>query len=209
MLDDLWIAGVGMVSDYNLNDSKDLVKAIKEKYALEEPLYGTKLGRIADMISSTRATNALSCEQMVEVLENSAFGGFEKAKNADKMIEAQQLIEKEMAALMQDASDHSEIVGKIVFYNIKSKFNLGSPLSTKISENFQKQLVVIYERSGNRVKVSARNQAKNINAGHVLQRAAASADGSGGGHEAAAGATVSVDNWEKFKETLTKLVNKT
>src|SRR3989338_7232646 len=112
MLDDLWIAGVGMVSDYNLNDSKDLVKAIKEKYALEEPLYGTKLGRIADMISSTRATNALSCEQMVDVFEHASLENFEETKNADKMIEARDTIEKEMASLLQDAEEHSEKIGR-------------------------------------------------------------------------------------------------
>ncbi|MBS3051397.1 MAG: DHH family phosphoesterase [Candidatus Aenigmarchaeota archaeon] len=208
MSEDLWIAGVGMVSDYNLNDSKDLVKILKEKYGLSEPLYGTKLGRIADMISATRAVNALSCEQMVEVLEKANFEGFEEAKNADKMIEARDAIEKEMASLLQDVEEHSEKIGKILFYNIKSKFNLGSSLSTKVSENFQKDLVIIYERSGNRVKVSARNQAKNINAGLVLQRAASSAGGSGGGHEAAAGATISAENWEKFREILIKSVNK-
>ncbi len=106
MSEDLWIAGVGMVSDYNLNDSKDLVKAIKEKYGLEEPLYGTKLGRLADMISATRATNALSCEQMVDVFERAIFDRFEEAKGADKMIEAAETISKELAALLQDAGEH-------------------------------------------------------------------------------------------------------
>ncbi|KHO47600.1 MAG: phosphoesterase RecJ protein [archaeon GW2011_AR5] len=208
MSEDLWIAGVGMVSDYNLNDSKDLVKSLKEKYKLSEPLYGTKLGRIADMISSTRAVNALSCEQMVDVFEKASLENFEETKNADKMIEARDTIEKEMASLLQDAEEHSEKIGRIVFYNIKSKFNLGSSLSTKISEGYQKNLVVIYERSGNRIKASARNQAKNINAGRVMQKAANSVGGSGGGHEAAAGATVSAENWEKFREELIKLVNK-
>ena len=124
MSEDLWIAGVGMVSDYNLNDSKDLVKSLKEKYKLSEPLYGTKLGRIADMISSTRAVNVLSCEQMVDVFEKASFENFEETKNADKMIEARDTIEKEMASLIQDAEEHSEKIGRIVFYNIKSKFNL-------------------------------------------------------------------------------------
>lgn len=208
MTDDLWIAGIGMVSDYNLEDSKDLVRLLKEKYSLEEPLYETKLGRIADMISATRATNALSCEQMVDVFEGATFEQFEKTKNSEKMIESYETIQREMASLMEDASGHAEKLGKIIFYNTKSKYNLGSALSTKISENFRKNLVVIYERSGNRVKVSARNQAKNINAGRVLQRAAKIVGGSGGGHEAAAGATISADNWDRFKETLVKIVNR-
>lgn len=208
MSEALWIAGIGMVSDYNLNDSKDLVREIKEKYNLDEPLYGTKLGRIADMISSTRATNALSCEQMVDVFETASFESFEETEHADKMIEAAEIINNEMLALLHDSEEHAEKIGKIVFYNIKSKFNLGSALSTKISEGYQKNLVIIWERTGNRIKVSSRNQAKNINAGRVLQKAASSVGGSGGGHEAAAGATISAENWDKFKELLVKLVNK-
>ncbi len=200
----LWIAGVGMVSDYNLNDSKDTVGLVKEKYNLEEPLYETRLGKIADMISSTRATNALSCEQMVGILEAATFEELEKAKNAEKMEESYKTIKHEMASLISDGDENAEKVGNIVFYNIKSKFNLASALSTKISEKFRKNLVVIYEKKGNRIKVSARNQAKNINAGRVMQHAAKSVGGSGGGHEAAAGATIPVENWDKFREILIK-----
>ena len=208
MSDLLWIAGVGMVSDYNLDDSKDLVKELKKNYSLEEPLYGTKLGRMADMIASTRATNVLSCEQMVDVFENSTFEGFEKARNADKMIESQKIIENEISEILADYEQKMERAGNIIFYNIKSKFNLGSSISTKVSEHVQKSLVVIYERSGNRIKISARNQAKNINAGNVMQRAAKEVGGSGGGHEAAAGATIPADEWDHFKRILIKIVNK-
>lgn len=208
MDDMLWVAGTGMVSDYNLDDSKDLVKSLREKYSLEGALYDTFLGRLADMISSTRATNMLSCEQMVDVLEEADFNSFGKAKNADKMLEAQKIIEKEMAMLLEDAEMKAEKTGKLVIYNIKSKFNLGSSLSTKISEKFRNNLVIIYEKSGNRIKASARNQAKNINAGRVLQKAAKDVGGSGGGHEAAAGATIPADKWDKFREVLIKMVNK-
>ncbi len=204
MSDWLWIAGVGMVSDYNLNDSKDMVKLVKEKYGLEEPLYETRLGRIADMISSTRATNVLSCEQVVGIFESAVFDEFEKTKNAEKMKESYSTIKHEMASLVSDADENSEKVGNIVFYNIKSKFNLASALSTKISENFKKNLVVIYEKKGSRMKISSRNQAKNINAGRAMQHAAKIVGGSGGGHEAAAGATISAEHWDKFKEILIK-----
>ncbi len=208
MSDSLWIAGVGMVSDYNLEDSKDLVKELGKNYSLEEPLYGTKLGRMADMIASTRATNALSCEQMVGVFESTTFEDFENTRNADKMIESQKIIENEISEILADYEQKMERAGNIIFYNIKSKFNLGSSISTKVSEHVQKSLVVIYERSGNRIKISARNQAKNINAGNAMQRAAKEVGGSGGGHEAAAGATIPADEWDHFKRILIKIVNK-
>src|SRR3989338_9614214 len=51
----LWIAGVGIVSDYNMNDSKDIVDMVAENYGIKKELYDTIMGRIADMIYSSRA----------------------------------------------------------------------------------------------------------------------------------------------------------
>ena len=41
-----------------------------------------------------------------------------------------------------------------------------------------------------------------------MQRAAKEVGGSGGGHEAAAGATIPADEWDHFKRILIKIVNK-
>ena len=210
MEDCLWIAGVGMVADYNLNDSKDIVKALRDKYGFtEEKLYDTKLGRIADMISATSATKALSYEQMVGVMMNADLDDFEKAPHADKMVESNEIIRHEMQILTEDAESTMERSGKVLIYNMKSKYNLSSPLSTKLSEKYPKNLLVIYQVAGNRLKISSRNQAKNVNAARVMERAAKSVGGSGGGHDAAAGATIPRDKWEEFKETMIKMANKT
>lgn len=209
MEDALWVAGVGMVSDYALGDSKDLVKQIKEKYNVGDKLYDTKLGRIADMISSTSATKALSCDQMVEVLNNATLEEFDRTTNAEKMIESYDIIKQEMSHLEEDVEHNSEKIGKVIFYNINSKYKLTSPLSTRASEKHQKSLIVIFEKIGNHIKVSSRNQAKNINAGKVMQKAAGEVGGSGGGHEAAAGATIPVGEWDRFKELVVKIANRT
>ena len=209
MSDMLWVAGVGMVADYNLEDSKDLVKALRESYGLDGKLYDTKLGRIADMISSTSATKALSYEQMVEVMIKAGFENFEKTHNADKMVESDGIIRQEMGMLVEDAESTMERSGKVMMYNIKSKYNLSSPLSTRLSEKYPKNIVVIYQTAGNRMKISSRNQAKNINAARVMERAAKAVGGSGGGHDAAAGATIPAGKWDEFKEEMIRLANKT
>ncbi len=204
----LWVAAVGMVADYNLNDSKDLVKEVEKRYGFDKPLYETRIGRLADMIAATSATKKLSFDQMVDVFQNATFEKFEKTHNADNMIESGEVIKKEMDDLVEDAEANMERHGKVMFYNIKSKYNLSSPLSTRVSENYRDNLVVIYQKVGSRVKASSRNQSKNINAGKVIGKAAKEVGGSGGGHDAAAGATISADQWEKFKEILIKVANK-
>lgn len=203
MSDYLWIAAVGMVADYNLDDSGDLVEAAKKKYRITE-LRDSIISKIAEMISASRATRALSNEEIVNIIiitKNP--DDFPEAN--DKLIDSYKKIETEIMAIMIDTEKSSEKIGKIIFYNIKSKFNLRSDISTRISEKYPDKLVVIYEISGNRVKLSARNQ-KNIDVGKILEKASEKMDASAGGHDKAAGATLNIKDWEAFKENLISLL---
>ena len=90
-----------------------------------------------------------------------------------------------------------------MFYNIKSKYNISSAISTRMSEIYKNRLIVVWQKAGSRVKVSARNQ-KGMNVGKIMENAV-KGFGSGGGHEAAAGATMDVKDWEKFRENVVRL----
>ena len=205
----LWAATTGIVSDYNLDDSKDLVEAAKKKYKIEKPLYDSFFGRIADMISAARATKMLSCEEMVELfLKVNDPQKLEDVRGGDKLIRAYQEIENETLSIMLDAEKNIDKSGKIVVYNLKSTYNLISPISTKISEKYHDKLVIVYTKTGKTIKVSARNQKKNMNAGKIMQLATRGLKAAGGGHEAAAGATVDEKDWEKFMEKVKELANK-
>ncbi len=205
--DYLWIAAAGMISDYNLDYSKDVVEDVRKAYNVkEEKLYDSFLGRIADMIASTIITKAMSCEQIVHSLVKTE--SVEDFK-APALTESYKEIKNEMEMLVQDFSAHSEKYGDLILYNINSKYKLGSSLSTKVSEKHHKKTVIIYEIRGSKVKISGRNQSMSVNVGRLLGEACKGIKGAaGGGHEAAAGATVPTDHWEEFKERLIKLVNK-
>lgn len=207
MSDSLWLAAVGIVSDYNVEDSKDVVDETKKKYGVKEPLYETLFGRVADMISAARATKMLSCEQMAEIFTKvESPDKIEEARGGDKLVKAFQEIENETLSIMLDAEKNIVKMGKIVLYNIKSQYNLISPISTKISEQFQDKLVLVYTKTGKTIKVSARNQKKNMNAGKIMQLATKGISGSGGGHEAAAGATIDEKDWDRFLEKVKEIV---
>jgi len=204
----LWLAGIGMIADYNLDYSRDVVDEIKKTYSLDD-IVKSPLGRWSAMISSSRATKAVNCEQFVNILENvKDFSNFSDVKDAEKINESYQKIEHEIVSLLQDAEANAERIGKIIFYEIKSKFNLSSGISTRLSENYRDKLVVIYEKKESKVKVSARNQSNKIDAGNALKKATLGLKASGGGHEAAAGATIKPADWDTFKENLIRIVNK-
>ncbi len=206
--DYLWLAGIGIVSDYNLEDSTDTVEKIAKKYKIEV-LYESFMGRIADMISATRATKMMSCEEMVpffmRVVDPTKI---EDEKDGDKLVKSYHIVEDELSSLLLDAQENCTKDGNIILYNAKSKYNLDSSLSTKLSEKHMDKLVIVYSKKGSRYKISARNQKKKINAGKVMKLASKGLKASGGGHEAAAGATVDEKDWEKFLKNVEELVNR-
>lgn len=201
MKEHLWIAAVGMVADYNLDFSQDIVKEIRKQYGIEGDLYSSWIGRIADMIEAARATKQFTCEQMLEIIFS--VEGHEEILDNSGFLDAYKEIQGEIEAVLDDARKSSEILGSILFYNIKSKYNLSSAISTRLSELYKNRLIIVWQKAGNRIKVSARNQ-KGMNVGKIMEKAV-HGFGSGGGHEAAAGATLPAADWEKFKENLIKL----
>ena len=205
----LWIAAVGMIGDYNLNDSQDMVNEIRKKYSITGQLYDSLLGRFADMISAARATKVMSCEEMVELFGKALSPqDFEKLQGAEKLIDAYKKTENEIVSIMADIEKTAEKTGNIILYNIKSEYNLASPISTKLSEKYFNKIVIIYSHAGNKVKISARNQSQKWDVAGLLQRAAHGMKASAGGHAAAAGATLQASDWAVFKERLIELATK-
>ncbi len=202
----LWITAIGMVSDYNLDDSQDIVGEAAKKYGVDKKLYKSIFGRLADMIAYTRATKLMTCEEMVHLFGSTSFENLEKAKNYDKLLQSFQMVDNEINEIIDDAEKNAEKIGNLVLYNIKSRHGLSSFISTRLSEKYHSKVVIIYEKNKTVMKVSARNQAKKYDVGRLLQKALSGIDGSAGGHEAAAGATMHAKDWEKFKEQLIQLV---
>ncbi len=198
----LWIAAVGIIGDYNIEDSTDVVELVRKKYSVKE-LYESYLGRIADMIEATKATKAMACEQMVDAIKNTSNPEF---FNNEKMMHSFREVDNEMMRLLIDAESSSERPGKLILYRIESKFNLASPLATRLSDKYHDKVVAIYEIKKGNVRVSARNQSRKYDVGKILQRASSGMKASAGGHEAAAGATLLEKDWMEFRESLIRLV---
>ena len=205
--DNLWVAAVGMVSDYNLEDSQDIVEKVAEKYSVSKSLYKSIFGRLADMIAYTKSTKMLSCDELVDLFGSTTLENIENAKNYDKMLQSFQIVDKEINEILDDAEKNSEKIGDIIFYNIKSRYGLSSVISTRLSTKHKDNILIIYEKSKSHIKLSARNQSRRFNLGKLFQQAMQGIEGSGGGHEAAAGATMKESDWEKFKKNLLELTS--
>ncbi|MBI2578588.1 MAG: DHH family phosphoesterase [Candidatus Aenigmarchaeota archaeon] len=198
----LWVAAIGMVADYDLSHSKELVDEVKNRYGHDAM---GDFSMISFMIESSRATKKMTCEEIVNVLaRHEDYKEFLESKDAEKMTEAYRELQSEIDMTFADAEVNSEILGRLVLYGIKSRYNISSIISTKLAEKHKNKIIVVYEKSGAKAKMSARTHS-GMDVAKLLQKAARGLKASAGGHEAAAGATLNTSDWEKFKEHLAKL----
>ncbi len=204
----LWIAGIGMVGDYDLSDSMDIVEKIKEKYPdiSKDPLLESGLAMAVDMISATRATKKLSSEEIVRILEGSE--SISDLMDNKDVLDSYRKIETEIAGVMVDFEKASESFKNMILYSLKSQYNLRSPVSTKVSEMFPDKLIILYQTVGGRIKISARNQSERFDVSNILKRSAKGLDASSsGGHANAGGATIKKDDWDIFRKRLIKITS--
>ncbi len=207
----LWIAMVGIVGDYNTEDSLDMIDEAQKMYPelikskSQDALHKSVFGQIADMISAAKA-DKISCEEITRTL-NSCESQEDFMKN-EKLTESYRKVQEEIEHVIIDAKSIASSSDKVVFYEIKSRFNIHSPVSTNISKEFPKKLIIVWEEIGNKIKISARNQGKNLNVGKLLKEAVRDLrHASAGGHEAAGGVSLRTEDWKEFVDKIKLLVS--
>jgi single-stranded DNA-specific DHH superfamily exonuclease len=205
MENNLWIAAVGMIGDYNLENSKDLVEMIKKKYNIND-LHDSFLAKISHMIEAARSAKALTCEEITEKFIIAK--DYEDLLILDELVKPYEEIQKEIEKIKEDFEKNAEITGNLMLYNIKSKYNLSSAISTIVSGRHKNKIVIVYEKKGNKIKMSARNQGKNFDLDYILKKATKGMRASAGGHKMAAGAVIEEKDWDLFKKRLVGIAGK-
>lgn len=197
--ENLWITAIGIVADYEMKDSQKLVKQIRKKYSVEE-LFSSVFAKISDMIAASNSVRKIRPEHIVDLVTKAKKP--EDILSNNELLEAYNLVEDEIKNVMEDTEKNSEIIKNYLFYNIHSKYNLRSPISSHLIKRYPKKNIIVYQKVGGKVKLSARSNL--INIASKLRRAIEGLTASAGGHERAAGAFISSKDWEKFKQNLVK-----
>jgi len=93
---------------------------------------------------------------------------------------------------------------KLYIYKLNSKYNISSPVITIISKYKPEYSFIIYAPDKNsNVKISARNQSIEEDMSELMKKGIQGLnDAVGGGHKAAAGATIKEEDLEKFIENI-------
>lgn len=211
----LWIAGVGTLSDMGMKYCNDLFASIKTNYKdligdipnIDEVLFDkSELGKLAKIFDSARVVDGikgsvLALNTLVKTIDyNDVLGGKSK-----KLLEDYTIVEKEFNRLVNDFQKKKKSK-RLVLYEIKSKYNMKSPLSSYLSKLMLKEVLVIYQKSGKFIEVSFRRGKMCVI--DLNELAIKSIDkipeSTGGGHPVASGARFPVKFLVKFTNNLKK-----
>jgi len=189
-----WIAAMGTVGDFGYKDCKDLLK----KHITKKPkdLKETRLSKAADRLNSF--INYAGVDSALKfLLTLNSIDELEKNKNLESI---HRDFENEMNKAETEFFKNAEVHGRLIFGVIESKHRrMGSSLSTVISNENPKKIIVLLVKKDGSYNANARNQAGEVDVGKLMKKCC---DIEGGGHKQAGGGNVK--DLEKFKKCLLK-----
>ena len=201
-LEDLdWVCVCGIIGDMAASAWPEFVNSVLRKYNLEskEDIFQTKLGRITQLISFGEAM--LDSEK--------CFQSFLKSKNINEALEnleKYKVIEEEVDYYYDHFDKLAVKKGTVYLLELKSVHFIKSIIASLVSKiKHPNSTVVVIQEINNWMTISARRNDSKVDMNVLLKKSLLGLKGSGGGHVPAAGASVSLSDFVKFKENLLKI----
>ncbi len=207
-----WICSVGVVSDSSYKTWTDFVDKVIKKYNLksEKDIWSSDPGLLSSYLSSAMIVDQNNFLECFNILSQSNKPQDLLSSNIKRFKKTIDDCIKELKENFKEKAERYENL-ELVFYYIKPKYRVGSPLSTIISfENMpNKTLIVLQENDDGMMTVDARRQDGKINLAELMKKSVEDFDNaSGGGHIPAAGATFKKEDLIKFKENIKRILSK-
>jgi single-stranded DNA-specific DHH superfamily exonuclease len=125
-------------------------------------------------------------------------GGVKELMSNPVVKSADEKFEKEYERAKRDFTKNAETKGEVITGVLDSRMKrLCSALSTNLSIEHKGKLIIIFEKRGERFKISARWQNGRVHLGKLMEKCC-----QGGGHRNAAGGSVGSGELESFKARL-------
>lgn len=204
-----WLAGIGIVNDKSEDTWKGFLKGVYKKYKISPP----KLRLTNDIITSCYHYSGskgasigykacLESSSPVDILKT-------KTENSKKLKKFYDSIEGEIVSTMNKWKKDAETIEdkKLIILELKTRFSISSPISTKISFEKPHCTVLVTRKDGKMTYMSLRRQDKEIDCGRVAEKVVKNLnDASGGGHIPAAGIHIMSKDWKTFRKRVLELL---
>ena len=202
-----WVAATACIADIATAPWKEWLSNVFKKYKvkMKKELFQTDIGQVAATISSTEVYDVKLVPQCYDV--------FYKAKKpkdilTSKLGKYKKIIDKELnknlALFEKKAEKHKELR----IYELVSLYRVHSPLSTILGLKHPHKTVIIINKTGNPISVSARRHDRKIAVNNLLEKAIKGfAGANAGGHAPAAGAGFHKKYLPTFKKRIITWTN--
>lgn len=209
--DDLWIASIGCISDGFVPDFYDEFKkkypdlSIDSKDAFDI-LYKSQTGKISRMLSfglKDRTTNVINMLRFLikvkspyEILEDSQ-------KNHTLHVRFNQIFSK-YQILLKKAVYLGKKPEKLLFFQYGGDLSISADISNELAYMFPQKLVAVVYVKGAKANISMRGKgAREI----ILKAIEGLENASAGGHEVAVGGQVKIEDLERFRENIERIIS--
>jgi len=187
--DNKWVAKLGIVGDFGVDDCKDFVKVRNRKN-----IWKTVFGKAAMMTAS--AISVLGPEATLKILVASK--NLNEFVRNRKIVLANKEFEMELKNKKDEFYKNLELKGKLMVSEISSRYKkTGAILVTMISTENPEKIVVLIEDIGKKYRIHGRNQSGLIHVGKLFKKIC-----DGGGHRPSGAGTIKKEDIGKFKKRL-------
>lgn len=209
----LWLACIGTLGDHGVESCPDVFEKLKKvhpelvgssKLTSESLFSSSELGKLTRMVDAGRAIDVRNVGKIFKILSEAK--NYREVKNNRLIKNLFQSVEGEFNRIKNDFEKNKKIVGNVVFYEMKSKYNLKSSFAGYVTNLFDDKIICIVQRFENYYEASFR-RGKNVSV-DLSELATKSVENieraSGGGHAAAAAARFPVKQLKSFIENVKK-----
>ena len=207
---DIWLALIGNISDCYLPDFYPEFEKIYPDLGKKNPksafdlLYNSEIGRISRILDYSlkdTTTNVVNMLKFMNLVKG-PMDILEENSKTKQILKRYSEINGSYQKLMEKA--RGEVGEKLIYFQYGGNLSLSSNLSNQLIYEFPDKVVVVVYIKGDVANISIRGK------GNIRKLTLIAIDGiiwaTGGGHEGATGAKMSVSDLPKFKERIEKLV---
>lgn len=192
-----WLVCATMISEWSFKDAENLA-FLKSKFKdidVTKP-FESESGIVASKISNALKYYRSNIRKVYDLIKNNNFDQIEKAST-----EVETELNKTIKLYEESAEFYPE--KNLYFYIGNPRFGIGNLVITILSQKKPSTFVFASDSIDGKVKISFRNNAGTADMNKLVRKAIIGLENSsGGGHSAAASATILSKDFDKFKENI-------
>jgi single-stranded DNA-specific DHH superfamily exonuclease len=212
--DILWIACIGVLGDHGVESCKDIFIKLRKmnpdlfgnsEITSESLFRNSKLGMLTRMIDAGRVVDVKNVDKVFKIITTAkSYKDVERNSFIRKLFKS---LELEFEKNLKEFEKNKKVFKNVVFYEIKSKYNLKSSFAGYVQTLFEDKVICVAQKFGEYYEVSLRKGEKlSVDLSKLAETLIEGLkDASGGGHPSASAVRFPSNEIKNFINKLEKI----